>query len=93
MKRTPQTFSYSHAATILNVTRPVLLRCLRDNGALLPNDTGPKPWVVEAGYIQTYHDQITIAETIRKPYRSGRVTVQGLAWLDQLLNQTTAKAA
>lgn len=92
MKRDAQLFSYSHAAQILDVTRPQLLRCLRNHDALLTDETAPKPWAVEAGYLRTYHGDLKIGGVVPKAYRTGRVTIQGLAWLDQLLN-TQAKAA
>lgn len=91
MTRDTQRFSYSHAAHILDVTRPQLLRCLRDKGALNADQNTPKAWAVEAGYLRAHHDKI-MTGVVQKPYSTGRVTVQGLAWLDQLLN-TQAKAA
>lgn len=90
--RQPQSFTYAHAATILDTKRNALLRCLRENDALEPDGYAPKQWVIEAGYISTHDSEVIVAGLIHKKYRTGRVTVQGLAWLDRLLHPQ-AKAA
>lgn len=85
-RKEPRVLTYYEAAQWLGVSRDQLMACLRKQDALMPEETIPRRAFIDAGYLVIHHGEKRITETVVRHYRTGRVTIQGLAWLDQLLN-------
>lgn len=76
--------SLDHAAKLLGTTRPALLRSMREAGHM--HGTAACAELVKAGLFKVEQEVMVLDNGVRKPYQVTKVTLQGLAWLDQRIN-------
>lgn len=76
--------SLDFAATLLGTTRPALLRSMREAGHM--HGTAACAELVKAGLFKVEQEVVVLDNGVRKPYQVTKVTLQGLAWLDQRIN-------
>ena len=91
----PRTFNWVEAAQILGISRYALLRELDRKIIHEDRQFGPMPENSHmiSGFFTTEIMLTYINGVIPKHYRKTRVTVQGLAWLEKILKESTTKAA
>ena len=83
--------SLDAAARLLGTTRPALLKSMRDAGHM--TGTTPAPDLVKAGLFSIEPGSWEVIGGPRRNYHVTRVTLQGLAWLDQHINGTGLQKA
>lgn len=91
MNRKARTFSWYEAALMLGTTQAALIAMMRNRNEMqhgsppLPNEN-----LIRAGLFVVEPGTILINNQIPKSYRTARVTIQGLAWLETQLRPAAA---
>ena len=95
MKLKPRDFSLQEAASSLGISRFSLIRALEQLQMLETNTQfGPSPTASarNQGLLRLSSRSTTLSNGMAKHYQCTRVTIQGLAWIEQKL-QEPAQAA
>ncbi len=86
-----RTFSWDDAARLLGTTKPALLALMRQGRKMRAGSTTlPTDDLVKAGYFTIEQRQVVIDNGSAKNYYVARTTIQGLAWLQRELTQSSA---